>query len=261
MAVATNAAPLYFIALIEKVVELMGGAWNRETDAFAPGEDVKWQLATPYQRHQSEYERATMPRITVGMGSMATSTDDPNGLNDLVTHLGFTVEVAQRLTDKDALGYMQRTMWRVWDIADYLAGRLNRSRLTAEQIGVTDVTDVQVNKGVLQQQLDHFAVTITGRTRLKVDAQRDLMTDEKFYSEFERVAIDDPNAPFITSVGVAVAPERLWNQPDDPDTEVDERAEYRQKVQEEAENDPHRIVAPTPINEADRQALERMRRI
>lgn len=228
--VALNAAPKFLLALIPKVCELMGGTWEYDAtcDTFAavPG-DIEFVLASPYHRKRAEYELSKAPRINIGMGRMIIDTEDPRGLNDLVTHFEFTVEVAQRLADPDLTGYSQVTMWRIWDIADYLAGRLNRARLTAEQIGVADIVNVQPNITVAQEREDHYAVTITGRTRLEVDAQRDLMTTEQFYSDFERVAIDDPNAPAITSVGVEVIP-------------IDQGGR--------------------PLNVADREALRRMER-
>lgn len=228
--VANNAEPLYIIALINKVCELMGGRWVYQQDCNTwvaePG-DIDFILAAPWQRKQAEYERAIMPRISIGVGDSTSDLIDPNGLNDLVETFEWTLQVAQRLTAKDALGYSQITMWRIKDIGDYLAARLNRTRLTADEIGVTEIVRRTTSTEIAQERLDHYSVTYTGRTRLKINAQRDLMTTEEFRSRFEQITVDDPDAPRIESIGVEVVP-------------VDS--------------------AGTPITTEDREALRRMER-
>lgn len=187
--VALNAVPEFFNNLIAEIQQLMG-------------DEIAYTLATPYQRKQAEYERATMPRISVGIGRLESVVDDPKGLNDLLIRVTWTVEVAQRLVERNSVGYSQITMWRIWDIADYLSGRLNRARLSAHEIGVSDVVAVEPDAPIAQTNLDHYSVLITGVTRLQIDAQRNLMTTEQFYSEFEAFGLDNPDAPIIESVEV-----------------------------------------------------------
>lgn len=182
--VVQNVTPRLIDSIAATVTALMGETTHR--------------VILPHERHQAEYVRATEPSIEVKIEDFQTDMEDPQGMVSAVGVVDISLTVRQKLIDHVSAGYEQLTFYRVWDIADYLAGRFHRGRVPIEGVmGVMELISIAVTPEA-QTQLDTQEAVIMLRQRVLVNGQRSLQTTEEFIREFAPTPAED--APIIEAV-------------------------------------------------------------
>ena len=201
--------PQFLDSLRDRIVELMA-----EPNADGSSGWVRWDYQTgsgnyllvmPWERYQAEYERAIHPRITISVHDIESgSQQDPRGLQDWVTRLTFRVEVAQRLIDISG-NNPDRTFKCIWDICDYLAGRLNRTHFGGiGMLGVIDMRSSIPASPIVQTQWEHMVVRADGDVRLVVNAQRSLGNPSEYTADFGNYGLEGDDTQIIESVVVGI---------------------------------------------------------
>ena len=183
--VATNVTPRLIDALVAETGRLMGS--------------TEHEVYHPYEKRKADYYLATKPTIQVEVDSVKSDLEDPQSMVSIIALVRFTLTVRQKLIDHASAGYSQVTFYRVWDICDYLAGRFHRSRLVNDQIGVTDITEIDVTP-TAQENIDGVEGKVIGVVRVSIGAQRNLETTEEFRRTFAPQLPED--ADVITSTEV-----------------------------------------------------------
>lgn len=177
-----NAVPRLRVAVSAKLEEILGTPTDPFTEVAGAGLD--YLLAQDYQRKQAEYHRAQRPVVTVHMRQVVGIVD-ASQFTGLPAYVNFDIRVRQGLIDQGAAGYTHHTANRLWDIADFIAGRFHRENLVpGAQIGVTEVVDISPLEEETQERLGALTIVIRCRARMHINAQRSLDSDQDFREFF-----------------------------------------------------------------------------
>ena len=180
--VMQNAVPRLRIAITAKLQEMLGAPTHPETGAR--GADLDYYLAQDYERALANTPRADRPVIALHM-RQAASFVDPTYQLQLPVLVQWDLRIRQGLIAQEAAGYTHHTANRLWDIADFVAGRIHRTQfLPGVEIGVTEVVSIVPFALETQERLDMMAITVNCRTRLLISSQRSLDSDQDFRTYF-----------------------------------------------------------------------------
>ena len=180
--VMQNAVPRLRIAVTGKLHEMLGVPTNPETEARGSGLD--YYLAQDYERGLAQTIRADRPVLTVHMGRVERF-NDPIQQTEMAAYVYWDIHLRQGLIDQGAAGYSHHTANRLWDIAEFIAGRVNRELfLPGTEIGVTDVLDITPVQDETQERVGHLDLQINCQTRIAINATRSLDSDQAFREFF-----------------------------------------------------------------------------
>ena len=159
--------------------------------------DTSHILALPYERKKAETMQLD-PIVAISVVGLFGDDADARSEVDPVFAMEFVVSVRQKLMDHKDAGYTNPTYDRLWDIADFLAGRLHNAWLFNRQIGVVKILEVMPSEPEVQDLEDREDINIRCAVRLHLDSLRDIQTTEGYRTgaPYE----PDPDAPFIDTI-------------------------------------------------------------
>lgn len=161
--------------------------------------DVSHERVMQDEGNKARYERQDRPVITILVtGAERTDTDPYNNVAPVFV-VRFSVTVRQRLVHQDVYRYRTSTFDRLWNIVDYLAGRLHNAALIPTQLGPASVDALEIAQEVVQANVESEGFTIRCSLKTHIDPLRDLSTQEIFRRPGSLFP-DDPDAPEIQEI-------------------------------------------------------------
>lgn len=184
MTVRLSEITRFEMAVGAKIISLLGQPTDSNT-LISTG-DIDYVLAYPYEAKLSQHIYSERPTITFHQIRFPSTLADPSTYSGLPVECVWDLHIQQKLINQESAGYVTNTHQRIWDIASYLAARIDNTKLLPEsELRTTrvmamepDVQEVQVNQGV-------FGVVVTFQSFLSLSKTREINSDVIFSEHFE----------------------------------------------------------------------------